>query len=456
MAKSKSQYVCQNCGNSQPKWMGKCPSCGEWDVFVEENITENESKLLDLISSKENVRAVKVSEVDTKDIKRVSSGFDELDRVLGGGFVADEVALISGEPGIGKSTLLMQVCGNVVSKDMKVLYVSGEESVNQVSMRARRLLKEDQLEKINLLSNGSVDVIANTIKSGVDFVIVDSIQTIWDESVKALPGGVSQVRSAASKLIHTAKKLGVVLVIVGHINKDGKIAGPKVLEHLVDCVLQLEGHRSGEYRVLRSLKNRFGSTGEVGLLNMDSEGLVDMVGTDTFTLSAEEGVDIGVAKTVVVEGSRPIVVDIQSLASTSVYPYPKRVSEGISLSKIQVLTAIASNSKIVNVSSHDTYFRVAGGYVIKDYAFADLGVIASLFSARSKKALSQQMLFIGEVSLNGGVHTPISLERYVSEVIRIYPSHKVVLSSSFTKASKISKKNLIPLSNVSDVRRLIK
>lgn len=454
MAKAKTQFTCQNCGNSQPKWMGKCPSCGEWDTFVEESMTASESKVLDLVASKEESKVVSISEVSSANVERMSSGLGELDRVLGGGFVSDEVILISGEPGIGKSTLLMQVCGNIAANGKDVLYVSGEESVNQVSMRGRRLLKESELEKVKLLSNGSVDVIAKNIEKEVDFVVVDSIQTIWDESVKSLPGGVAQVRSAASKLIHTAKKLGVVLVIVGHINKDGKIAGPKVLEHLVDCVLQLEGHRSGEYRVLRSLKNRFGSTGEVGLLTMEGEGLVDMTQSDSFLIASDAESEIGVAKTIIVEGSRPIIADIQALASGSVFPYPKRVAEGLSLSKIQVLTAIASNSKLVDVSNYDTYFRVAGGYTIRDYSFADLGVVASLMSARFKKPLPQNYLFIGEVSLNGKIHTPKSLERFVKETIRLYPKSEIVLSSAFT-SRQIPKSRVIGLDSIKGLKKVL-
>ncbi len=449
MAKSKTTFVCENCGHHEPKWTGRCLSCGEWNTFVEEEIAAKSSQIISTISGSD-IEVVKLSDVDIKEIKRTDTGFYEFNRVLGGGLVEDEVLLISGDPGIGKSTLLLQTANNL-AKNNRILYVSGEESAKQIALRADRLFEGQQKETANIsfLGNGEINKILSAIrKDKPQIVIIDSIQTIFDETVSGLPGGLAQVRASSSKLIYAAKSEGFILIIVGHINKDGRIAGPKVLEHLVDCVLQFEGERGGEFRVLRGSKNRFGSTGEVGIFVMGESGLNDLTKENSLFSSNSEDKEVGVAKTLIVEGSRPLVLDIQVLSSSTVYAYPKRVAEGASLSKIQVLSAIADQIKSIKTIDRDIYVKTSGGYSIKNYSYGDLGILAALISSSKNKPLDQSLIFIGEVTLNGRVHVPQNLTQYIKEVARLFPKSTIV-------GPNYKHKRFIPVQNISSIEKLI-
>lgn len=448
MAKNKTSFECENCGHIEPKWTGKCPACNEWNTFVEKSIAKTSSKILTEFNSETVVQ--KLSSIDTEKIERTSTGFYEFDRVLGGGLVDDEVLLISGDPGIGKSTLLLQ-SANLLSKENKILYVSGEESGKQVALRADRLFGKDKknLENISFLGSGNIAHILDAAeREGSEIVIIDSIQTIFDEEVSGLPGGLAQVRATSSKLIYQAKSRGLILIIVGHINKDGRIAGPKVLEHLVDCVLQFEGEKDGEFRVLRSQKNRFGSTGEVGIFIMGESGLSDLTKDNSLFSSSSEEKEVGVAKTLIVEGSRPLVLDIQALSSHSVFSYPKRVAEGVSMSKLQVLAAIAEQFKISKTIEKDIYIKTSGGYSTKNYSYADLGILAALVSSSSNKPLDQSLIFIGEVTLNGRVHVPKNLNSYIKEVARLFPKATIV-------GPDYKHKRFVAIKHISELKKLL-
>jgi len=446
MAKDKTIFICSNCGHNEPKWTGKCRMCGEWDTFVEEEVIQEEQKALGSVVS-ENREVLKLNK-DIDDTKRIQTEFKELDRVLGGGLVNDEVILLSGDPGIGKSTILLQLTQKL-SKNKSILYVSAEESVNQVSLRAKRLFKKDF--DIDFLGNGQVDLILKSAdKLHSDIVIVDSVQTIYDSDSSSLPGSLSQVKASVSKLVYYAKSKNKILILIGHITKEGSVAGPKVLEHLVDCVLQLEGHQNHEYRVLRSLKNRFGSTGEVGLFKMTSDGLIDDPdGATLFTLGSDKP-ESGVAKTMIIEGSRPIFVDVQALVNKTVYAYPKRVSEGLSSQRSQLITAILENQKVVSLADKDVYLRTSGGYKIKDFSYVDLAIAASIYSSSKNKKVDSSMVFVGEVSLNGKITTPSFLERYFDEILKTYPGFSIVTNKVSKKSDKI-----INISSLSEVKGLL-
>ncbi len=450
MAKPKTLYTCQSCGHSESKWVGKCTVCGEWNTFVEETLTPNESLLISAIPKGDSV-AKNLSEITADEPRRISTKLKELDRVLGGGIVEDEVLLLSGEPGVGKSTLLMQLA-HELSSVKRILYVSAEESARQVAIRSRRLASSADKKNLLFLGTGALSQIEKNIKTNnPEIVIIDSIQTIFDESLSTLPGGVSQVRSCAAKLTYLAKTQGFIILFIGHINKDGKIAGPKVLEHMVDCVLQLEGHSQHEYRILRALKNRFGSAGEVGLFTMQSTGLEDINYADQFLSMSSEKMETGTARALIVEGSRPLILDIQSLSSTSVFPFPKRVSEGISISRLQVLAAIVENAGIVKLASKDLYVRTSGAYSVKDYTCSDLAVIASIYSAAKKKPINQSLVFVGEVTLNGQVYCPQYMLRYVREITKISRSDIIVTSSEFLKKNSLTGKSFNGIKSIDEL-----
>ncbi|MCA9386707.1 DNA repair protein RadA [Candidatus Dojkabacteria bacterium] len=448
MAKPKTKFVCENCGHSEPKWVGKCPSCGEWNTFIEETVIESSFNAIK--RSQSPIEQVNLKSVEVDEHNRQSTKFHEFDRVLGGGLVQNEVILISGEPGIGKSTLLLQTANNL-AKDSDILYVSGEESAQQIALRASRLFGGlSKTNDISFISHGGLNAISDQILlTHPGIVIIDSIQTLFDEDVAGLPGGLAQVRACSSKLIQLAKQNNFILIIVGHINKDGRIAGPKVLEHLVDCVLQFEGQRDGEFRVLRSIKNRFGSTGEVGIFVMIENGLQDLSKENSMFSSTNTSKEQGVAKTLVIEGSRPLIVDIQALASKTVFPYPKRVSEGVSMSKLQVLSAIIGQIKGINILDLDVYIKTSSGYSLKNYSYADLGVIAAMYSSIKNTQLDQQLIFLGEVTLNGNIHVPANYQKYIKEIARLFPKSTIV-------GPKYKHNRFISLQNIKELPNILK
>jgi DNA repair protein RadA/Sms len=399
LAKADKQvYVCSNCGNESPKWVGKCGACGEWNTYVEFKVQKLE-ELADEARSSEEVEVFKLQEVVSKPLTRMATGSEEFDRVLGGGLVSAQVVLISGEPGVGKSTLLMQLTHHFSTSGHNVVYVAGEESPQQIAMRAQRLFPGDKWD-IDLISEPNLDsVIPRLAALRPQLVIVDSIQTVFTRQVSGVAGGLSQIKACTAELVRAAKRNGYVLVIVGHINKSGVVAGPKVLEHLVDTVLQFEGDGEFNYRLLRSDKNRFGPAAEVGIFSMGEKGLQDMNQNDLLFTSGEEG-SVGVAKTVQWEGSRPVVVEVQALVQDTVFPYPKRVAEGVPLNRVQLIAAILDKYLKVKLVTKDIYVRTVNNYKLNS-AQTDMAIAAAIISSAKGVTVSSGTVFVGELGLNG-------------------------------------------------------
>ncbi len=412
MAKIKTLFACQECGYESQKWLGKCPACGEWNKMVEEVQTRTESKIV----SGAKVSPVHLFEVEVTHEDRIHTGINELDRVLGGGIVKGSLVLVGGDPGIGKSTLLLQIC-EMVGKTAKIMYVSGEESAKQIKMRADRL--GVKTENLVLLSETDLEYIINSIDEvKPDMMIVDSIQTVYKPDLTSAPGSVSQVREAAATLMKVSKKKNIATFIVGHVTKEGTIAGPRVLEHMVDCVLYFEGERHQSYRVLRAVKNRFGSTNEIGVFEMQETGLEEVGNPSLVFLS---GRPVNVSGSCVVcsmEGTRPLLAEIQALVSATAYNMPRRMSAGIDYNRISLLMAVLEKRAGLLLQNHDAYINVIGGIKIDEPA-ADLGVVMALASSFKNFNIPHEMVIMGEVGLTGEVRTISYVEKRINEAYKL-------------------------------------
>ena len=416
--KTKSVFVCSECGYKSTKWLGKCPSCNEWNTLEEEIVVDDKrSKGVTSPYSGKSSPAVQLSKLEAPDYFRIKTGTNELDRVLGGGLVSGSVVLISGEPGIGKSTLLTQICGTIANEGNKILYVSGEESPSQLKMRAVRLGIDS--ENLYIQTETNLDRIVDEINSlSPDIVIVDSVQTIYAESSTSMPGSVNQVKEASSRLISIAKNEGISIFLVGHVNKDGGIAGPKVLEHMVDAVLHFEGERDHAYRIIRSVKNRFGSTNEIGVFEMTSEGMREVPNPSEALMSGRPKNVSGNCAVCVIEGTRPIIAEIQALTSNTVFPSPKRTSNGFDYNRLYLLLAVLEKRLGLRFSSQDAYVNVIGGLRLCDPA-ADLATALSLISCLKDKPLPDDMIAIGEIGLAGECRAVSAAEQRVREAERL-------------------------------------
>ena len=386
MAKKKSVFECSECGYKSAKWMGKCPACGSWDSFIEIN---EEKKP---ITSKSPSKVLKFDEIKKDEIIRFKSNDKELDLVLGGGIVPGSLVLIGGSPGVGKSTLMLKLAGNL---NKKVLYVAGEESPGQIKIRAERLGIKNK--NLFIMPEIVVENILEEIKNGYDLVIIDSIQTIYSENITSAPGSVSQVREATFEFMRVAKESQIPIFIIGHITKEGSIAGPRVLEHMVDTVLYFEGDASRELRILRAFKNRFGSTSEIGIFEMTQNGLESAKNRSFFSKKALPGSAI----TVLLEGTRPIVLEVQALVSES-YSVPKRSATGFDLSRLNMILALLEKKLNLPFNQYDVFVNVTGGIKINETA-ADLAIIAAIISSFRNRPISKESVFIGEVSLVGDI-----------------------------------------------------
>ena len=416
MAKLKTSFVCSNCGYSSPKWSGQCPSCREWNTMnaeIEEKVkqsatTVSKSKVFSTVSS--------VSEINTSDELRYNTGIGELDRVLGGGLVKGSVVLLSGDPGIGKSTLLMQACGTF-SVDKTVLYVSGEESAKQLKFRAERLGVNS--EKLFVMTETDVETVSEYIKiNKPDVVMIDSIQTMNHAEIQSSPGSVTQVRECTNLLLRTGKTLDIPIIIVGHVNKDGAIAGPKVMEHIVDAVLYFEGERNYAYRILRAVKNRYGSTNEIGVFEMNDSGLSE-VGNPSQALLSERNTNVsGNCISCVMEGSRPILAEVQSLVCSSGYGNARRMSTGFDFNRLNLLLAVLEKRFGYRFSTMDTYLNIVGGLKLEEPA-ADLPVALALVSGITDKPLPDDVVAIGEIGLSGEVRSVSRISSRISEAARL-------------------------------------
>jgi len=413
MAKKKTLFECQACGFQSPRWMGRCTSCGEWESMVELN-AEQIKFLKETASSpsRAHPKATPITEVSEDNIARFPSGSRELDLVLGGGIVPGSLTLIGGSPGIGKSTLLLKIAGNLAKQDKDILYVSGEESAGQIKLRANRL--DANHDRLYLLSEINLEaVVAEINNRNYDFIVIDSIQTLYSDETPSAPGSVTQVRTITFELMRIAKSLHIPIFIIGHITKEGSIAGPRVLEHMVDTVLYFEGDSNSELRLLRGFKNRFGSTNEVGIFEMNKEGLSDAK-TMAGRFFDKEKLQSGSALTVIMEGSRPIVIEVQALVSES-YGHPKRNSTGFDNNRLGMLLALLEKKLDLPLGTYDVFINISGGIKINEPA-ADLAVIAAILSSYRDRELSSETLFIGEVSLTGEIREVPALSQRLKEI----------------------------------------
>ncbi len=413
MAKNKQLFECQSCGFQSAKWLGKCPSCGTWDGFLELN--KEQQQILKDSSSKTTTKqkAKPITQIKEEHHKRFSSYDRELDLVLGGGIVPGSLSLIGGSPGVGKSTLLLKIGSNLAKNGKKVLYVSGEESLGQIKIRANRLDAND--DKLYLLSEIKLEnVFAELFLHQYDILIVDSIQTLYSEKISSAPGSVSQVREITFDLMRYAKNEDTAIFIIGHITKEGSIAGPRVLEHMVDTVLYFEGDSNREIRMLRAIKNRYGSTSEVGIFEMTKQGLTSATNISKKFFTQNSIKQAGSAITVTMEGSRPIILEVQALVSQSSYPNPKRSSTGFELNRLTMLLALLERKLDLPFNEYDVFVNIAGGIKISETA-ADLAIIAAIISSFRDRAISKDTVFIGEVSLVGDIRDIYNLDLRLRE-----------------------------------------
>ena len=413
MAKKKTLFECQACGFQSPRWMGKCTSCGEWESMVE--LTTDQIKFLKESSAAVHTaknRAQPITDIQEDNVIRSTSGSKELDLVLGGGIVPGSLTLIGGSPGIGKSTLLLKIAGNLANRGTKVLYVSGEESAGQIKLRANRLgANHSNLYLLSEINLGSV--LSEIHNETYGFIVIDSIQTLYSDETSSAPGSVTQVRTITFELMRIAKSLHIPIFIIGHITKDGSIAGPRVLEHMVDTVLYFEGDSNSELRLLRGFKNRFGSTNEVGIFEMNREGLSDAKSMAGRFFNKEK-LQSGSALTVIMEGSRPIIVEIQALVSEA-YGHPKRSSTGFDNNRLGMLLALLEKKLDLPLGTYDVFINVSGGIKVQEPS-ADLAIIAAILSSYRERELSAETLFLGEVSLTGEIREIPGLSNRLKEI----------------------------------------
>ncbi len=413
MAKKKiALFECQHCGQQSTKWLGKCSNCGSWDSFLELN--QEQQELLKQTNKLANTtsKAMPITQIEQDNIIRFSSNNDELDLVLGGGIVPGSLTLIGGSPGVGKSTLLLKVAGSIASSNKKVLYVSAEESSGQIKLRANRLNANN--DNLFLLSEIRLEEIQNELlRNDYEVVIIDSIQTIYSSNLSSSPGSVSQVREITFELMRKAKESDIAMFIIGHITKDGSIAGPRVLEHMVDTVLYFEGESSKELRMLRGFKNRFGSTSEIGIFEMTQEGLISAkdIASKFFNKSKAQS---GSALTITMEGSRALIIEVQALVTESTYPNPKRSATGFDANRLNMLLALLEKKIDLPLNHYDVFINISGGIKIKESS-ADLAVIAAIISSFRDRPISKESVFIGEVSLTGEIKDVYSIDLRLKE-----------------------------------------
>lgn len=456
MAKGKSVWFCSSCGSESAKWLGRCPDCGEWNTFVEEKVTK-ESKntstnraIFDIKLSKPQL----LKEVTFERENRISMGNREIDRILGGGLVEGSLVLIGGEPGIGKSTLSLQLALNKrgsADNPFNTLYVSGEESCKQIKMRAQRLSNEEN--NCYVLSETLLENIINTAReTKPDLLIIDSIQTIYSDTIESSSGSVSQVKECASSLLRFAKEFNTPVIIIGHITKDGSIAGPKILEHIVDVVLQFEGESRGVYRILRSIKNRFGSTSELAVFEMTGNGLREVLNPSEMLIPMHDASLSGVAIAAMLDGTRPFLIEIQALVSTAAYGTPQRSATGFDYRRLNMLLAVLEKRAGFKLASKDVFMNVAGGLKVTDTG-CDLAIVTAILSSNFDIIIPSNICFAAEVGLSGEIRPVAQIERRIAEAEKL--GFKRIVISSFNKESAFDNHS-IEVIQVADVASLCK
>lgn len=453
MAKAKSTaFFCQNCGYESAKWQGQCPACHEWNTFTEEPVAKITGSAAVKKAAAE-IRPVRLSEIQTDESQRISSGMEELDRVLGGGIVAGSLMLVGGDPGIGKSTLLLQVCHNLTGTGHKVLYVSGEESVQQIKLRAKRI--EDFKDDLMLLCETNLELVRSVIeKIRPEIVVIDSIQTMYHEAVSAAPGSVSQVREATNVLMQIAKGMGISIFLVGHVTKEGVVAGPRVLEHMVDTVLYFEGDRYASYRILRGVKNRFGSTNEIGVFEMRQSGLREVTNPSEYMLDGKPENASGSIVACSMEGSRPILIEIQALVCHTNLPMPRRTTAGTDFNRVNLLLAVLEKRAGMQMSACDVYVNIAGGIRMTEPAI-DLGLILALVSSYKDIAIDEKTIAFGEVGLSGEIRSVNMAQQRVQEAKKLGFETVLMPKVSMKALQKVEGIRIIGLETVRDAMQYL-
>lgn len=450
MAKTKIKYVCQECGAESLKWLGRCPSCGNWNTLVEEAVADVKPKHA-LTTAYELPR--RIAEVDLTELPRFSTGSGELDRVLGGGLIPGSIVLIAGDPGVGKSSLTLAVCAYVARNERRVLYITGEESARQIRMRAERL--NALADELYICAENNFERITQHVeKISPDLLIVDSIQTIYKSDIESAPGSVSQVRECSAGLMRLSKSNGVTTFIIGHVTKDGNLAGPRVLEHIVDTVLFFEGERTADFRVLRAIKNRFGATSEVGLFEMRDSGLEDVPDASKLFLP-EKAEDIGSVIVPTVEGTRPLLVEVQALVAPTPFMPPRRTSDSVDIKRIQLLLAVLEKRVHLSIGSCDVYIKTAGGIKIDEPA-TDLPLAIALASSFANRKLLPQCAIFGEVGLSGEVRAVSKSRQRVEEAARMGFENIILPKKNFAEVSKLQSSANIKLFPVESLRDAMK
>lgn len=451
MAKAKkSVYFCQNCGHEESKWLGQCPMCKEWNTFAEEKVVSIKGQKS---SGEKQVQAVTLSSVTTDEDERMKTELVELDRVLGGGILPGSLVLVGGDPGIGKSTLLLQVCQKLSAMNKKVLYISGEESLKQIKLRANRM--GEFSENLYLLCETSLNLIQTAIeREKPDVVVIDSIQTMYNEEIGSAPGSVSQVRESTNVFMQLAKGMNIAIFIVGHVTKEGTVAGPRVLEHMVDTVLYFEGDRHASYRILRGVKNRFGSTNEIGVFEMRKEGLVEVENPSEFMLSGKPENASGSVVACAMEGTRPMLMEIQALVCKSNFGMPRRTAAGIDYNRVNLLMAVLEKRVGLPLSGYDAYVNIAGGIRMNEPA-VDLGIIMAVASSYKNRPVSEDTIVFGEVGLSGEVRAVTMPEQRVVEAKKLGFKVCVVPEVSLKSIGKVEGIEVIGVKSVNQTMNLL-
>ena len=461
MAKAKSVFVCSECGYEAPKWMGRCPSCGSWNTFYEEKL-EATSSSGNVVKLRKSEKPRKLNSVEGRDEIRTKTGYEEVDRVLGGGLVKGSLVLLGGEPGIGKSTLILQLCNKLASEGDKtagdenrgiVLYVSGEESAEQVKLRADRLNIDN--DNIMFLGETDIDAIETQILDiKPKLVIIDSIQTMFSNEITSAPGTVSQVREITARIMKCCKQNQITTIIIGHVTKDGNIAGPRILEHMVDTVLYLEGERYFSYRILRSVKNRFGSTNEIGMFEMKNEGMCEVTNPSSVLISEDSEEVPGACIVCSLEGTRPLLVELQALTTTSIYGIPKRTGNGIDFNKIALLIAVLEKRARMNLGNQDVYLNVVSGMKINEPAI-DLGIAAVIASSFKSVYIPKNTAIIGEVGLTGEIRAVNMIDKRLKEAQRLGIKRIIIPQNNMKLLKESYKLDIIGVKNINEALRAL-
>jgi DNA repair protein RadA/Sms len=450
MAKNKTVFFCKECGFESAKWVGQCPGCKQWSTFSEEPVIKKNAKPAGL---KNSCEPELISNIKTESELRSPSGIEELDRVLGGGIVQGSLVLVGGDPGIGKSTLLLQMCREIVGRSKKVLYISGEESLSQIKMRAERLGVFHG--ELLLLCETNLDLIEEAIhKYKPDIVVIDSIQTMFKDDVDSAPGSVSQVREATSALMRIAKGIGITVFIIGHVTKEGVVAGPRVLEHMVDTVLYFEGDNTAVYRILRAVKNRFGSTNEIGVFEMQGSGLVEVKNPSEFMLKGRPEGEPGSVVAASIEGTRPILVELQALVCRTNFNMPRRTAAGTDYNRVNLLMAVLEKRAGIQLADCDAYVNVAGGMRITEPAL-DLAVVTAILSSYKNVALDNRTVLFGEVGLTGEIRAVNMAEQRVTEAAKM-GFEICILPQANKEHIKTSGIKLIGVKNIQEIMGMLK